>query len=93
MSKRTRNAIGTLDTDPDEEIEVDVSAISTPLGGSITYEECTSKRTKTTGVLATIESRPNTVTMASLLRTQPVVDGTPKESPQETKRRKQVCIC
>lgn len=45
-TKRFRRAVGSLDNDSDEDLEIDVSAISTPCGTSVTHHAFPSKRQK-----------------------------------------------
>jgi hypothetical protein len=89
--KRSRYAVGSIDTDSEEDTEIDISASLTPKGMSKTHQAFAAKRMKTNHPHMQAESVPDNMTV---IPTEDVAVEHPhlKENPADEKRKNQACF-
>ena len=82
-TKRFRHAVGSVDTDSEEDTEIDTLATSTPAGVKITHQAFPAKRLKTNHSDGQAESAPHNIAVEGA-----VEHPHSQENPEEEKRRK-----
>jgi len=87
-TKRFRHAVGSVDTDSEEDTEIDISASLTSEGVSIKHQAFPTKRLKTNHSDGQAESAPHDTTVIPVDAT--VEHPHLKENPEEEKRKNQV---